>query len=120
MSRVGLSRRMAEARNFIAQFIDGHGFSPSYEEIGVALGLQNKSGVARIIDELEERGHIRRIPDKARSITIVEPVDLDGVLSAKTSAALSDYCRRAGERPEAIINDAVALYIDQEEGAVSG
>lgn len=44
--------------------------SPSYEEMAEAMGLASKSGVARMIDRLKERGYIENIPHQARTIRI--------------------------------------------------
>lgn len=45
--------------------------SPSYQEMMEALGLKSKSGVHRLIKSLEERGCIKRIPEYARSLTVL-------------------------------------------------
>lgn len=48
------------------------GVSPSYDEMKDALGLASKSGINRIIRGLEERGMIRRMPNHARMINVVD------------------------------------------------
>lgn len=45
-----------------------HGQSPSFEEIRRHLGLCSKSGVARLVDGLVERGCVDRLPRRARSL----------------------------------------------------
>lgn len=47
------------------------GLAPSFDEIRVELGLASNSGVKRLLDALQERGHIRRIPYRARAIELV-------------------------------------------------
>lgn len=69
---IGLTRRQHEALIFIEKFSQHYGYAPSYQEIGRQLGLASKSGVHRIITALEERGHIKRRPDRARSIVLLE------------------------------------------------
>ncbi|MGD9649776.1 MAG: transcriptional repressor LexA [Dongiaceae bacterium] len=44
---------------------------PSFEEMKRAIGLESKSGVHRLITALEERGFIRRLPNRARAIEVV-------------------------------------------------
>jgi len=44
---------------------------PSFEEMRAAIGLQSKSGIARLVAGLEERGYVRRLPNHARSIEIL-------------------------------------------------
>src|SRR5690242_18760212 len=45
---------------------------PSTENLRVALGLSSKSGVLRLLRQLEERGRIARVPLRARAIRILE------------------------------------------------
>src|SRR3982750_1794125 len=56
-------------------FIDGRlkesGISPSFDEMREALELKSKSGVHRLISALEERGFIRRLPNRARALEVV-------------------------------------------------
>ena len=49
------------------------GTSPSYAEIAERTGSPNKSSVHRLVTQLEERGHIRRILNRARAIEVLEP-----------------------------------------------
>ncbi|WP_422569974.1 LexA family protein [Antarcticirhabdus aurantiaca] len=72
VSTVGLTEKQGNAYRFICDYADEHGHTPSYGEIGMALGLASKSGVHRIVTALEERGRIRRMPNRARAIEIVE------------------------------------------------
>jgi len=45
---------------------------PSAENLRVALGLSSKSGVLRLLRQLEERGRIARVPLRARAIRLLE------------------------------------------------
>jgi repressor LexA len=57
-------------------FIDGRlresGISPSFDEMREALDLKSKSGVHRLISALEERGFIRRLPNRARALDVIK------------------------------------------------
>ena len=54
------------------------GVAPSFEEMKVALELKSKSGIHRLINALEERGFIRRLPNRARALEIIKlPEDED-------------------------------------------
>jgi repressor LexA len=57
-------------------FIDGRlresGISPSFDEMREALELKSKSGVHRLISALEERGFIRRLPNRARALEVLK------------------------------------------------
>jgi repressor LexA len=60
----------------LLMFIDGRlkesGISPSFDEMREALDLRSKSGVHRLISALEERGFIRRLPNRARALEVVK------------------------------------------------
>ena len=60
-------------------FIDGRlkedGVSPSFDEMREALDLKSKSGVHRLISALEERGFIRRLPNRARALEVLKIPD---------------------------------------------
>jgi DNA-binding MarR family transcriptional regulator len=71
MAKAGLTRRESEALSFIRAYsAAGEGVSPSYGEIAAAIGLKAKSGVHRIVVRLEERGHLRRLAGRARSLAV--------------------------------------------------
>ena len=61
-------------------FIDGRlkqdGVSPSFDEMREALELKSKSGVHRLISALEERGFIRRLPNRARALEVLKLPEL--------------------------------------------
>jgi len=48
------------------------GVPPSYDEMKDALGLASKSGIHRLITAVEERGFIRRLPNKARALEVLK------------------------------------------------
>lgn len=47
------------------------GVAPSFEEMKIALELKSKSGIHRLINALEERGFIRRLPNRARALEVI-------------------------------------------------
>lgn len=67
-----LTKKQKEALIFLKSEIARTGISPSYDEIKDAIGLASKSGIHRLITALEERGFIRRLPNKARAIEIID------------------------------------------------
>lgn len=68
---MGLTPQLLELKAFIAAHIDTHGVPPSQAELGAAFGIA-KSGINRMLDEMEERGHIRRILRKARALEVID------------------------------------------------
>lgn len=69
----GLTKNQSALLSFITRFTAQNGFSPSYVEMAVKLGMSRKSkaNVKRALDCLERRGYIRRIPQAARSIELI-------------------------------------------------
>lgn len=48
---------------------------PSFEELCDAMDLKSKSGIHRLLSGLEERGYIRRLPNRARAIEVLKYPD---------------------------------------------
>ena len=71
-----LTRKQHELLRFIQTRLEDTGISPSFEEMKDALDLKSKSGVHRLISALEERGFIRRLPNRARALEVIrQPED---------------------------------------------
>ena len=69
---MGLTHKQRELLDFIGERMAVDGVSPSFDEMREAMGLKSKSGIHRLIDALEERGIIQRLPNRARAIEILE------------------------------------------------
>jgi len=67
-----LTAKQRELLLFIDQRLKQDGISPSFDEMREALELKSKSGVHRLISALEERGFIRRLPNRARALEVVK------------------------------------------------
>jgi len=67
-----LTRKQHELLRFIQVRLEDTGISPSFEEMKEALDLKSKSGVHRLISALEERGFIRRLPNRARALEVLK------------------------------------------------
>ncbi|PZQ17898.1 MAG: repressor LexA [Ancylobacter novellus] len=67
-----LTRKQYDLLRFIHERLKETGVPPSFEEMKDALGLQSKSGIHRLIMALEERGFIRRLPNRARALEVVK------------------------------------------------
>lgn len=69
--KYGLTEKHSKVFNWIKSYINKHGYAPSYQEIMVAHNMKTRSHVHKIINNLEKRKWITRIPATARSITIL-------------------------------------------------
>src|SRR5439155_247749 len=67
-----LTAKQCELLLFIDSRLKESGISPSFDEMREALDLKSKSGVHRLISALEERGFIRRLPNRARALEVVK------------------------------------------------
>ena len=70
-----LTAKQRELLLFIQRKLEETGISPSFEEMKEALDLKSKSGVHRLISALEERGFIRRLPNRARALEVLKQPD---------------------------------------------
>ena len=112
-----LTRKQHELICFIQDRLDQSGISPSFEEMKDALGLRSKSGVHRLISALEERGFLRRLPNRARALEVTKlpergerptPMAVPGSGVADNVVALA--ARRPAAAPRlAAANDIIEL-----------
>src|SRR5689334_19649186 len=66
-----LTRKQYELLRFINERLKETGVPPSFDEMKDALDLRSKSGIHRLIMALEERGFIRRLPNRARALEVL-------------------------------------------------
>jgi len=71
-----LTRKQYELLRFINERLKEAGVPPSFDEMKDALDLRSKSGIHRLITALEERGFIRRLPNRARAIEVIKLPEL--------------------------------------------
>jgi repressor LexA len=81
-----LTRKQAELLRFIHERLKEAGVPPSFDEMKDALDLRSKSGIHRLITALEERGFIRRLPNRARAIEVIKLPDsvAHGMVAARS------------------------------------
>jgi repressor LexA len=70
-----LTRKQSELLRFIHERLKETGVPPSFDEMKDALDLRSKSGIHRLILALEERGFIRRLPNRARALEVLRLPD---------------------------------------------
>ncbi|GGO89948.1 transcriptional repressor LexA [Stakelama pacifica] len=101
-----LTRKQHELICFIADRLNETGVSPSFEEMKDALELKSKSGVHRLISALEERGFLRRLPNRARALEVIKTPERSG--AARSSAAVVSKATPKAKAPEPA-NDVVEI-----------
>lgn len=70
---MALTRRQKQLYDFVSEFVDRNGYSPSFQEIGDGLGLSSLATVHKHISNLEEKGLLKRGANRSRSIDLLRP-----------------------------------------------
>jgi repressor LexA len=84
-----LTRKQSELLTYIHERLAESGVSPSFEEMKDALALKSKSGVHRLISALEERGFIRRLPNRARALEVMRMPDARAGIASSPKAPVT-------------------------------
>ncbi|MBR3169324.1 hypothetical protein IKF23_02690 [Candidatus Saccharibacteria bacterium] len=67
---IKLTKKQLAVLNYLEDFTEENGYSPSYREIQAGLGLSSVSAVAEHIDHLVEKGVLKKVPGAARSLEV--------------------------------------------------
>jgi len=67
------TKKQKELMSYIEDFIDEHGYSPSYREIMAGTGHNSVATVSLHVNNLIKRGHLRKRDRSARSLEIIKP-----------------------------------------------
>ena len=95
-----LTRKQHELVMFIHDRLQEAGIPPSFDEMKDALELKSKSGIHRLITALEERGFIRRLPNRARALEVLKlPESHASTASTTRSVAAEPKSRRPQSVP---------------------
>lgn len=103
---MALTRRQRQVYDFIADFVQSRGYSPSFEEIGAGLGLHSLATVHKHITNLERKGLLKRDYNRSRSIDVLPPKGrMKQAMAAAAGVSLPLVGRIAAGRPvEALEN----------------
>ncbi len=71
-----LTKRQREVLDYVTQFIELHGYAPSYREIASYFKYGSVATVAEHIESLVSKGMLQKNDNEARSIQLV-PEDMD-------------------------------------------
>ena len=104
-----LTRKQHELICFIADRLAETGVSPSFEEMKEALDLKSKSGVHRLISALEERGFLRRLPNRARALEVLRMPERGDAKKASARTSTAAVSAAATAAPPAPANDVIEI-----------
>jgi repressor LexA len=68
---MAITRRQKEVLDFIRNFVERCGYSPSFEEIAHGLDLSSLATVHKHISNLERKGLLQRAHNRSRSIDVL-------------------------------------------------
>ena len=87
----GLTPRQQRVLNVIRDSLEERGYPPSMREIGEKVGLASSSSVAHQLRTLEEKGFLKRDPNRPRALQVFNPdeavVDETGIGDSRPAAA---------------------------------
>ena len=70
---MAITRRQKEVIDFLSNFTQKNGYSPSYEEIASGLGLSSLATVHKHVTNLQNKGLLQRAHNRSRSIDVLPP-----------------------------------------------
>lgn len=80
MYNAALTKKQKAIFDYVVDFIDSNGYSPSYREIGLGVGLSSVATVAQHIEALQNKGALSRNYNSSRSILPIEDISKIPVL----------------------------------------
>ena len=72
MKATKITKKQQAVLNFLEDFTEENGYSPSYREIMNGLGLSSVSAVAEHIDNMVSKGILKKVPGAARSLEVLD------------------------------------------------
>jgi repressor LexA len=82
----GLTPRQQRILTHLKESMETRGYPPSMREIGQAVGLTSSSSVAHQLKVLEEKGYVRRDPNRPRALEVFLPE----VMAARRSISAAE------------------------------
>jgi repressor LexA len=97
---MAITRRQRQVYDYISDFVQKHGYSPSFEEIGEGLGLSSLATVHKHVSNLEKKALLTRDYNRSRSIDLLPPKGrLKQAMSVNTGLVLPLLGRIAAGQP---------------------
>src|SRR5436853_1962329 len=96
---MAITRRQRQVYDYISDFVQRNGYSPSFEEIGEGMGLSSLATVHKHLTNLEHKGMLKRDYNRSRSIDVLKPKGKMKEMLLSTVGALPLVGRIAAGRP---------------------
>lgn len=92
----GLTQRQQRVLAVIRESIETRGYPPSMREIGEQVGLTSSSSVSHQLRTLEEKGFLRRDPNRPRALAVFDPDETTDDTLHRDSAPAASYVPLVG------------------------
>src|SRR5437762_1562715 len=103
---MAITRRQRQVYDYISEFVQRNGYSPSFEEIGRGLGLNSLATVHKHVSNLEKKDLLTRDYNRSRSIDLLPPKGrLKQAMSVNTAMVLPIMGRIAAGQPIEAVQD---------------
>lgn len=111
-----LTRKQHELLMYIHERLKESGIPPSFDEMKDALNLRSKSGIHRLITALDERGFIRRLPNRARALEVIKlPDSMNPSMGGKRAKfepnVIEGSLGRVPDLPDSANNNTVSIPV---------
>ena len=103
MTIIKLTKKQLAVLNYIEDFIEENGYSPSYREIMTGLSLSSVSAVAEHIDNLVAKGVIKKDSGEARSLEVLNYKHEETTMLFKEKLAI------CSEEEKAVLKEAAEI-----------
>lgn len=104
----GLTLRQRRILEMIKQTVETRGYPPSIREMGDAVGLASSSSVSHQLKMLEQKGFLRRDPNRPRALEVLLPGD---AAAAARSSALSSASSSAFDETDVGNNYPAPIHV---------
>jgi SOS-response transcriptional repressor LexA len=88
-----MTARQRQLLDFIRDYMQQHGYSPSYAEMAQVLAVNNKSGIHNLIRILQRDGFIERCRGRSRSLRLIGQC-ADDIATADSALLAAELARR--------------------------
>ncbi len=103
MTIIKLTKKQLAVLNYIEDFIEENGYSPSYREIMTGLSLSSVSAVAEHIDNLVAKGVIKKDSGEARSLEVLN------YKHEETTTLFKEKLATCSEEEKAVLKEAAEI-----------
>jgi repressor LexA len=87
----GLTPRQRRILEVIREAVESRGYPPSIREMGEAVGLASSSSVAHQLRTLEQKGFLRRDPNRPRALEVLLPGEESETAAPSLPAAVTSF-----------------------------